>query len=80
MKLREARKKIFGQGGDLAIHGGGPKFFWMGGTGLDGGGGDSPFMGYGPPPEFPVQFLPLTCIQYTNYLHISIFFSFGTLI
>ena len=36
MKLREARKKIFGQGGDLAIHGGDQKFF--------GWGGDSPFM------------------------------------
>ena len=47
MKLREARKKFFGQGGDLAIHGGGTENFLDGGTGLDGG--DSPFMGYGRP-------------------------------
>ena len=47
MKFCEARKKNFGQRGDLAIHGGGTENFLDGGTGLDGG--DSPFMGYGPP-------------------------------
>ena len=52
MKLREARKKIFGQGGEPSYPWGGTENF------LDGGGqvlmgGGSPFMGYGPPPIPP---------------------------
>ena len=47
MKLCEAHKKIFGQGGDLAIHGGGPNIFGWGGTGLDGGA--APSWGMVPP-------------------------------
>ena len=37
MKLHEARKKIFGQGGGPSYPwGGGPKIFWMGGQPLHG--------------------------------------------
>ena len=56
MKLREARKKIFGQGGDLAIHGGDRKFFGWGGTGLDGGG--QPLHGVWSPPIPPMLGTP----------------------
>ena len=50
--FRNGAQKNFGQDGDLVVHGGGTKIF------LDGGGqvlmgGDSPFMGYGPPPHPP---------------------------
>ena len=67
MKLREARKKIFGQGGDLAIHGGGTENF------LDGGGqvlmgGDSPFMGYGPPPSPPMLGTPVEQWYFTSVI------------
>ena len=66
MKLREARKKIFGQG-PLAIHGGGPKFFWMGGTGLDGGG--QPLHGVWFPPSPPMLGTPAVyCHIYEHFV------------
>ena len=54
----DARKKIFGRGGPSYPWGGTENFLDGGGTGLDEGGGDSPFIGYGPPPIPPMLGTP----------------------